>query len=62
MIYRPDSGDSEHDRMGQQWVVIYGHVILSSSMKKGWHCKEVLIRHEKGSALRLSPNMKNGRH
>jgi hypothetical protein len=35
MIYRLDSGNSEHDRVGQQWVVIYGHEISSSSMKKG---------------------------
>jgi hypothetical protein len=36
MIYRLDSGDNEHDRVGLQWVVIYGHVISSSSMKMGW--------------------------
>ena len=36
MIYRLDSGDNEHDRMEQQWVVIYEHEISSSNMKKGW--------------------------
>ena len=36
MIYILDSGDSEHDRVGQQWVIIYGHEISSSNMKKGW--------------------------
>ena len=36
MIDRLDSGDSEHNKVGQHWVVIYRHVILSSSMKKGW--------------------------
>jgi hypothetical protein len=36
MIDRLDFGDSEHNRVGQQWVVIYGHDILLSSMKKGW--------------------------
>ena len=34
MIDRLNSGDSEHNRVGQQWVVIYGHVILSSSVKR----------------------------
>ena len=34
MIYRLDSGDNEHDRVGQQWVVIYGHEISSSNMKR----------------------------
>ena len=36
MIYKLDSGDIEHDIVGEQWVVIYGHVISSSNMKKGW--------------------------
>ena len=36
MIYKLDYGDSKHDRVGQQWVVIYGHEISSSNMKKGW--------------------------
>ena len=36
MIYKLDFGDNEHDRVGQQWIVIYGHEISSSSMKKGW--------------------------
>jgi vacuolar-type H+-ATPase subunit E/Vma4 len=36
MIYRLNSGDSEHDRVGQQWVVIYKHEISSSSVKKSW--------------------------
>ena len=36
MIYRLNSSDSEHDRVGQQWVVIYEHEISSSSMEKGW--------------------------
>lgn len=35
MIDRLNCGDSEHDRVGQQWLVIYGHLISSSSMKKG---------------------------
>ena len=35
MSYILDSGDSDHIRVGQQWVVIYGHVIFSSNMKKG---------------------------
>ena len=52
MIYILDSGDSEHDRVRQQWVVIYGHEISSSSMKKGSNCKVVLVQHEKGLALR----------
>ena len=26
MSYRYDSGDNEHNRVWQQWVVIYGHV------------------------------------
>ena len=34
MIYILYSGDSEHDRVGQQWVVIYEHVIFSSNMKR----------------------------
>ena len=42
MIYRLDSGDSEHDRVGQQWVVIYGNEISSSRMKKGWIRKVVI--------------------
>ena len=36
MIYRLDSSDSEHDRVGQQWVFIYRHDISSSNMKKDW--------------------------
>ena len=54
MIYRLNFGDSEHDRVRQQWVVIYGHEISSSSMKKGWLCKAVLVQHEKGLSLRNS--------
>ena len=60
MIYRLDSGDSEHDRVGQQWVVIYEHVISSSNMKKGWLRKAVIVRNEKGLALRFSSIMKKG--
>ena len=74
MIYRLDSGDREHGRVGKQWVVIYGHEISSSSMKKGWlrkaaftsimkkgwlH-KAVLVQHEKGLASRFSSSMKKG--
>ena len=36
MFDRLDSADSEHNRVGQHWVVIYRDVILSSRMKKGW--------------------------
>ena len=60
MIDRLDSGDSEHNIVGQQWVVIYGHVISSSSMKKGWLHKAVFVQHEKGLALRFSFSMKKG--
>jgi hypothetical protein len=35
MIYILNSDDSEHNRVGQKWVVIYGHVISSSNIKKG---------------------------
>ena len=35
MIYRLDSDDNENDRVGQQWVDIYGHEISSSNMKQG---------------------------
>ena len=42
MIDKLDSGDNEHDRVGQQWVVIYEHEISSSSMKKGWLRKAVI--------------------
>ena len=59
MIDRLDSGDSEHNRVGQ-WVVIYEHVISLSIMKKGWLCKAVLVQHEKGLAPRFSSNMKTG--
>ena len=43
MIDRLDSGDSEHNRVGQQWVVIYGHGILSSSMKRAGSDEDVCV-------------------
>ena len=76
MIYRLDSGESEHDRVGQQWVVIHRHeislsnmkkgwlrwrcVVFASSMKKGWLRKVVLVQHEKGLAPSFSSSMKKG--
>jgi hypothetical protein len=35
MSYMLNSSDNEHNKVGKQWVVIYGHVIFSSSMKRG---------------------------
>lgn len=51
MSYRLNSGDSEHNRVGQQWMVIHGHVIFSSSVQKGWlgeKLSDLLLQHEKG--------------
>ena len=62
--------------MGQQWLVIYEReisssnmikswlrwrcVVFTSSMKKGWLHKAVLVEHEKGLAPRFSSSMKKG--
>ena len=51
MIYRLDSGDSEHNRVGLQWVVIYGHLIVQH--EKGLALMEMCglyVQHEKGLA------------
>ena len=63
MIDRLNSGDNEHNRVGQQWVVIYGHDISSSSMKKGWLRKVVITSSMKKGWLHneaFTSSMKKG--
>lgn len=53
MSYICNFGDNEHSKVGKQWMVIQGHLIFSSNMKKGWLGEklcDILLQHEKGLA------------